>query len=65
MEEEHPGMKPSDKQYLGLCKVMTSEWYHSQPKTSRSLYKKLAETWNTESPPSEIQKKFVIALLMK
>lgn len=60
MEQLHPGLKPSDKEYLGFHKVMTSEWYHMQPKTSRSMYKQLTETWNTESPPPEIQRKWVI-----
>ena len=57
MEQQHLGLKPSDKEYLGLRKVMTSEWYNEQPKATRSMYKKLTETWNTETPPPEVQRK--------
>ena len=57
MEQRHPGLKPSDKEYLGLQKVMTSEWYKEQSKETRSMFKKLTKTWNTEAPPPEVQKK--------
>ena len=57
MEQQHPGLKPLDKEYLGLQKVMMSEWYKEQPKVTHSMFEKLAETWNTEAHPPEVQKK--------
>ena len=57
MEQQHPGLKLSDKEYLGLLKVMASEWYKEQPKVTYSMFGKLIETWNTEAPPPEVQKK--------
>ena len=57
MKEQHPGVKPSDKEYLSLRKTMTSKWYNKQEEATHSMYTKLAETWNTEAPPPEVQRK--------
>ena len=57
MKEKHPEMIPSAKEYLGLQQVLASEWYKQQPETRRSMYQKLAETWNMENSPAEVQRK--------
>ena len=57
MQEKHPEMIPSAKEYLGLRQVLASEWYKQQPETRRSMYQKLAETWNMENSSAEVQRK--------
>ena len=57
MKEQHPEMIPSAKEYFRLQQVLASEWYKQQLETRRSMYQKLAETWNTENSPAEVQRK--------
>ena len=57
MKEQHPEMIPSAKEYLGLRQVLASKWYKQQPEMRRSMYQKLAETWNTENSLAEVQRK--------
>ena len=57
MQEKHLEMIPSAKEYLGLWQVLASEWYKQQPETRRSMYQKLAETWNMENSPAKVQRK--------
>ena len=57
MQEKHLEMIPLAKEYLRLQQVLASEWYKQQPETRRSMYQKLAETWNTENSPAEVQRK--------
>ena len=57
MKEQHPEMNPAAKEYLGLRQILASEWYKKQLETRRSMYQKLAETWNKENSPPEVQRK--------
>ena len=57
MKEWHPEMNPAAKEYLGLRQILASEWYKKQLEMRRSMYQKLAETWNKENPLPEVQRK--------
>ena len=61
MAAAHPGLQPSDREYLGFCKTLTSTWYKEElSDTMHDTYKEMAKMWNTESPPSHIQKKYAL-----
>ena len=57
MKEQHPEMNPAAKEYLRLRQILASKWYKKQAETRRSMYQKLAETWNKENSPPEVQRK--------
>ena len=57
MKEQHPEMNPAAKEYLRLRQILASERYKKQLETRRSMYQKLAETWNKENSPPEVQRK--------
>ena len=57
MKEQCPEMNPSAKEYLGLWQVLASKWYKKQLEMRRSMYQKLAKTWNIENSLPEVQRK--------
>lgn len=59
MQEQHPGVKTSDREYIGLRQTLTSQWYNEQSKARLNCFKETARIWNKDGPPSQIQQKYV------